>query len=671
MRDLAGHDEDRAEARAPLTQPWRALLLIAVAVAIVGVFPVLAPLIAWPLLLGLPAWFLVARVAPSITPAGRLGVAIVAGIELTTHATYLVAVVTGFGSAQTLAVVALAAAATWLLATRELPWLEPPPKLSVAATTAALRAQRATFLLAGAAVTIVGGVLQLSAWHRTDGGWVSGGWNWSDFLVHVSIAQSVKDGNFPPQVPYFSGSSLANYHWFGDFHAAILARVAQADVIPVLIICNAVLAGALALCVCELARVLTGNNRVAVLAGVLVLFGGGLGYMRLFMDLHYGGSLSDLTSTTPYDNNFGTGWPYFHIASVFGTALLDQRATTYGLPIAVAAVLLAVTSWRRNPAGVLLAGILAGLECPFMFFFFPAIYLILIIVLVARRAWRDPDHWMHAFLLFLPGVYGAAFLLHPVLSQHTQGNARLVAGWPDAPFSDGIPAVVFFYVTNLGVPFVLALVALVWRRTPHRLLLGAWLAALFVLPNIVVTSSVTFDANKFFQLMWIPAAILAAWLIRGWPRPAIAGVLALSVVSPLLIAVWHVRDTRVALSLDQESAARWIEDNTPQLSVFVTDAFINSSVDLAGRLRLSSYDPYITNMGYDPTARDAEVHDIYCDGAASAHALMVREGASYVLSTGGILDCGTGVTPTDFDTSPAFEVVYRAGAVTVWHLRGA
>jgi hypothetical protein len=158
------------------------------------------------------------------------------------------------------------------------------------------------------------------------------------------------------------------------------------------------------------------------------------------------------------------------------------------------------------------------------------------------------------------------------------------------------------------------------------------------LPNLVVASSTTFDANKFFQLMWIPTAVLAAWLIRDWPRPVIAVVVALSVASPALIAVWHVRDDRPVLSLDQERTARWIEVNTPQRSVFVTDAFLNSPVDLAGRLQLTTYDPHITAMGYDPSTRDVEVRDIYCGGPTLAESLMRREGATYVLNSGGLLE---------------------------------
>ena len=80
---------------------------------------------------------------------------------------------------------------------------------------------------------------------------------------------------------------------------------------------------------------------------------------------------------------------------------------------------------------------------------------------------------------------------------------------------------------------------------------GSWspgLLAMFLVPNLVVVSSVEFDMNKYFQIMWIPVAILAAWLIHRWPRPLIAGVLVVSAMSPALIAVWHVRSSVVALT---------------------------------------------------------------------------------------------------------------------------
>jgi hypothetical protein len=99
----------------------------------------------------------------------------------------------------------------------------------------------------------------------------------------------------------------------------------------------------------------------------------------------------------------------------------------------------------------------------------------------------------------------------------------------------------------------------------------------------------------------------------------------------------------------------------------VTEAWINSPVDLAGRLRITSFGPYVANLGLDADARAADVHAAFCDGDAAAVAVMRRYGARYVLSPGGVLDCSG--APTDFGSSPSFAVVYAAEGVTIWELR--
>jgi hypothetical protein len=106
----------------------------------------------------------------------------------------------------------------------------------------------------------------------------------------------------------------------------------------------------------------------------------------------------------------------------------------------------------------------------------------------------------------------------------------------------------------------------------------------------------------------------------------------------------------------------------PPRSVFLTDAFINSPVDLAGRLRITSFGPYVANLGFEPDARDADVNFAYCGGDAAAQEVMARYGATYALSLGGH-DCGD-TTPTDFGASPLFRTVYDAGGVGIWRLVG-
>jgi hypothetical protein len=335
----------------------------------------------------------------------------------------------------------------------------------------------------------------------------------------------------------------------------------------------------------------------------------------------------------------------------------------------VTAILLVVSCLGRRPLGVLLAGILTALLAPFQFFAFPATYLVVFLYVLTSGAWRTRTVLRDAVLFLAPLILATPFIAAAVVRQSDVGAFRLVAGWSEARFGDGPAAVAFFYVTNLGIPFLLAVVAgLVGRGLPNRRFLVAWSVALFLVPNVVVVSAVEFDMNKYFQIMWIAVAILAAWLIRRWPRALIAAVLVVSALSPALIAVWHVRSNVVALGLAQEQAGRWIAANTPERSVFVADAFINSPVDLAGRLRITTFGPYVSNLGYDPAPREADTTAIYCDGPDVAAGLMVRYHATYVLSPGGV-PCD-GNPSTDFSSSPLFETIYDAEGVTVWRLAG-
>ena len=200
---------------------------------------------------------------------------------------------------------------------------------------------------------------------------VSGGWNWSDLLVHVAIGNSIVHGNFPPEVPYFAGEPLT-YHWFADFHGAIAAtRGRRADHPGVLPLERAHGGGARARHVVPRPRAHRAR-RVATIAAILVCAGGGMGWLRLGADLLAGGTdIAALVTQNPYDNSWADGWPFFRIASILGTGFLPHRATTFGLPGLVAVVLLVVTCLGRRPAGVLLAGVLAALLAPFHFHAFP------------------------------------------------------------------------------------------------------------------------------------------------------------------------------------------------------------------------------------------------------------------------------------------------------------
>ncbi|MHB8958630.1 MAG: DUF2298 domain-containing protein [Candidatus Limnocylindrales bacterium] len=642
----------------------------AVAVGAAWVAPPLAILLALPFLAVVPGWFLAARCVPALSAPGRLGVGVVVSVYAATHLTNGLALLLGaFTRDVAMLAVALLVLLSLVAANLDLPHLAPPPRANWRSIRDALVETPGAYLVATGTTAAVLVVLGLSAWRQIPGGWSSGGWNWSDFLVHLSIGSSLMAGNFPPQVPYFSGVPLA-YHWFGDMAGAVVSLTTGVDLIAVDIVSSAVMAGALALVVWELAWQVTRDARTAWIATILVVFTGGMGWIRLPMDIANGtGDLPTLLATQPYDNTWASHWPFFRIASVFGTGLLTHRATTFGLPGLVTAVLLAYASLGRFPSGMLLAGLVAALLAPFHFYAFPATYLLVALLFLSRRAWTQPTWLRDAFLFLAPIALALPFIVGPVLLQRGSGAFRLVLGWSEARFADGPAAVAFFYLTNLGIPFVLALVALARRRVRERLFLGAWVAALFLVPNLVVASSVEFDMNKYFQMMWVAVAIAAATWLRTWRPVVLWPVLAVSALSPALIAVWSIAGPQFVVSAAQQQAAAWIAQNTPQRAVFVTDAYINSPIDLAGRLRVTSFGPYVANLGYDPAPREAAVKTVRCGRPDAAAAAMREFGATYVLSSGGLVDCG-GAAPTNLSESPRFEVVFDGGGVTVWHLRG-
>ena len=665
---------------------WKAASLSAVMVGLglvaAWVWPPLAVVTVWPLFLVVPGWALVAwgaRHGARISSTGRAGLAVVLSVAVSAHLVWWAAtLVGGYGREAVFVAGAILALPIPLAASR---WTRPGRTALTDALRAAVRAIRrraGAYGLALAAVAWVGVVLVLGLWRVEDAGVYVGGSNWSDLGVHLSIAQSVNAGNFPPQVPFFAGEPLV-YHWFADFHAAILARAAGLFAIPVFIVHSAVLAGALALVVHGLALSLVRDRwagRAAWLAAFLVIFGGGLGWMRLVGDLANGlGTFWDLLLTHAYDNEWLSEWPYFSIPSVMTTGLLVHRATTAGLPLLVGAVLLAVAgipAARRATAGsrdrprlVALSGLAGALLAPFHFFFFPIVpVLVLAWVAIGRRLFTRPAVRL-AVLFAAPYLLAVPFALEATTQATGSGWLNLVIGWQSAPIGDGPAAVLFFYLTNLGLPFLLAIAALLLVRTPARAFLATWIAILFLIPNVVQVSYVSFDMNKYFQAMWIAVGIAAGVLLARWPAPVVVLVVAISAISPVLSSVHHAYSRNFLMRTDELVAADWIAAHTPEGSVFVTDSWIISPTDPAGRLRLMTFAPYVANLGYDPSTRQALIDEIRCAGAAPRSAeLMEALGARYVLPSIST-DC---TSPVDFAGSPLFEEAYRQGNVVIYRL---
>jgi hypothetical protein len=657
-----------------------ALATGATAAALVAAWfvPPLAIAVAWPLLLVVPGWAILSALQPRIDASGRIGLAVVGSVVLSTHLVYWISLAAGgYGRATIFGALAMLALLSAVLLGRA-----PTSRWRLPVST------RTALAVAALAMLVVGGTLGSSLWRVTDAGVTSGGSNWSDLGVHLSIAQSLNaGGNFPPEVPYFAGVPLV-YHWFADFGAGILAETAGLFSIPAMVVQSTVLTGALVLLVFSLARRLLRDRRArraATIAALLAVLAGGLGWIRLVGDMTVdptaanapaaAGNLVELIRQHSYDNQWLTEWPYFSIPSVLSTGLLAHRATTAGLPILVGALLLLVAGlptarqrlagWHDRPALIAAAGVLGALLAPFHFFFFPLVPILALAWVLTAGRLADARTPLNALAFLAPYLLAVPFAIGAAGQVGGSGALRLSLVWPSARPEDGPLAVAFFYLTNLGVPFALAVMALFLPGLPRRAFIAAWIVCLFLVPNLVQASVIDFDMNKVFQAMWVGVAIAAAWLVRRWPWPAIGLVLLLSLPSPLLVAAWTATSDYQVLSRSQLEAAEWMAENTPPGAVFVTDGWLNSPTDPAGRLRLTTFPPYVANLGYQPDQRVSHVTTIYCGGDPSLSAELARMyGATYLIEG---LPSGCTV-PVDFAGSDEFELVYDR-VPRIWALR--
>ena len=154
--------------------------------------------------------------------------------------------------------------------------------------------------------------------------------------------------------------------------------------------------------------------------------------------------------------------------------------------------------------------------------------------------------------------------------------------------------------------------------------------------------------------------------MRRWPLPALALVFALAIPSPLLVSAWTAFNREQVISADQLAASSWIAANTPGRSVFATDGWLNSPTDPAGRLRLTTYGPYVANLGYDPDVRSSMLLSVYCGGnpVHSAQLLAVLK-ANFLIDSGRPTPCEK---PVDFSHSPAFVRVYANPSLTIYRV---
>ncbi len=413
-------------------------------------------------------------------------------------------------------------------------------------------------------------VLSRSIWYENSYGIVITGSNWQDTPLHYEIIESINNGNFPPQMPYFSGEMMS-YHYFVDFHTAILEKAY--GFLPTLVpFLDAVFILIFALSIYGLTR--GHGRRAALIATVIATFGWGFSYFGLFSALANG-------QFSPYSNYMYQYSGFYGIPEVFDN-LLQQRPMLMGLP--VFALVLALLRGTDDKRRILLAGIVTGLVFPFHAFSFICAYVafFLSILLNAKTLKRSHLYFFVSAVIALPflvsGSSSLSFFPSPL--------------WALTFIHDNP---VLYYVANLGIPFLVSLFSLAFFKRNKEKLLALVFIALFLLPNVISLTPNSWDMYKFFIFAWVPIAVLTGVALAGIRKVFAVGLILLCVLSSASVIIYNVGTNYSAASWDEYNLGMWVRNNTEQKSVFLAHYSIHCPPTMiGGRLRVLSYEnwPY-------------------------------------------------------------------------------
>ncbi|MGQ9551390.1 MAG: hypothetical protein ACUVUE_03080 [Candidatus Bathycorpusculaceae bacterium] len=406
-------------------------------------------------------------------------------------------------------------------------------------------------------------VLCKSVWFESENGIVITGSNWQDTPLHYEIIESINAGNFPPEMPYYSGVEMS-YHYFIDFHTAILEKV-YGFMPKLLPISNAIFILVFALSIYSLAK--ANGEREALFSTILATFGWGFSYFILLSALLTGEFNPASNYTYQYNGFFG-------LPPIFDN-LLQQRPLLIGLP-AFAFVLNLVKN-LEDRGRIVLAGIITGLLFPFHVISFLCCFVAYFIMITLNLKDLKP-HYSY-FLVSI--IIASPFVL-------SASHAASLTSYIEFGFFSFLKEnPVAYYLANLGIPFLVSLIFL--RKVEGKLLKGV-LLALFLIPNIVAFTPNPWDMYKFFNFTWIPISVLSGTALARIRKDVAILLLLLSILASASVIVYNVSTNYIAASWDEFNAGIWIRNNTEEKAVFLTYYSIHSPPTMiGGRLRVLSY----------------------------------------------------------------------------------
>jgi hypothetical protein len=512
-----------------------------------------------------------------------------------------------------------------------------------------------------------------------DGIYTGSGNNLGDLPFHfASITSFVYGGNFPPEDPSFAGTRFA-YPFIADFVAAMFVR-AGASMRNAMFLHNMALSLSLVGVLHRWTLQITRDRLAGVLAPVLVLFSGGLGWKLFLVELWARdrpilARLMDLQHdyTILPGNNYRWG-------NSLTTLFITQRSILFGLPIAIAIfsqwwdslvsssevkpatgkekkaktpgsqsvvrrdrpLLFFFPSFPFSPVTkrMIAAGVMAGLLLLVHAHTFLTVMGIgaCLALIFFKESWRE---WSAFFAIALLLAVPQMLWVMSGSSVEAKSFIGWHFGWDKAEGAN----VVIFWLKNTGLFIPLLAVALLWRGKEY-LVSRRWLlfylpfTLCFIGPNLVKLAPWPWDNIKVLFYWYIASVPIVAYVLaRLWEGKWFLKVLMAGILVSLTFAggldVWRVASGQIK---DQEyekdgvALAEKIIALTPPRALILHAPTYNPVVFLTGRRSLLGYTGYIWAHGLDFVPRENDIKNIYA-GTSNADELLAKHGVGYIVVT--------------------------------------
>ncbi|MBR2822505.1 MAG: hypothetical protein IKE24_02325 [Clostridia bacterium] len=518
-------------------------------------------------------------------------------------------------------------------------------------------------------LTILGGYLQYTHNMRVDawGNWNVGQSTYGDLPMHMSFVTGLVGKRFPADYPFYPGTRLS-YPFLTDSLSASFylmgSGLQAALIVPGTFMMALCFTGVLIL-----GREMTAGRKTAALAALLFFLNGGLGFLYDF-DQAAGydpdGSLTVVgrlraimegyyktPTNQPEPNNLR--W-----SNVIADLMVPQRTLLGGWAMGIPCFYLLETLFRPERTegkgeirGLILLGIWAGSLPLIHTHTFLALGLGSLGVMGydlihgGKKKGRPRGRTLGRYAVYGGLALAAALpqLIGFTFAQTFQGEAATHSfltfqfNWVNNPGGGGMrDFYLWFYVKNIGLPFLMMLFA-IFDRDPRQRRLFAQMLPIVIAAELIRFQPNEYDNNKLFYLAWMLGCMIAAnfarkaWtMLKGLPgRRAMAAVTgAVIFLSPALTLARETVSTYQAFSAAAVEAGMYIRDHTPADAVFLTGTQHLNPVDsIAGRTIVCGPDLWLYWHGFDTTERKADLERFYEDPAGNRD-VIEKYGAAYI-----------------------------------------